>query len=361
MLNSNFAIFAPLRETFPMNETETRKMNELRIDRRTLLVTGGVAVAGLAAAPWLRECDAAAGQRVCRTASEVRRAAGDDDSRRAAGHGREAASVSRQASALKPNMVEPSRKIAHMTTHPAVVVAAAEVFRGWGATVTVGEAPGHVRDTEMALVESGVRDAVDAASVRVRRPQLRSGRLAAEPRPAQQAARLLVPAERRRGRLRRVAAENENAPLDGRHREHEESLRRAAGHRLRLAEERAASARHCRKRSTTSTPRCRRCLAIVDGIDCMEGDGPIMGSLKPMGLIVVGTNLPAVDATVARIMGLPPERIPYLALAANKLGPLDEAQITQRGEAWQEVASPFKIIDAPHLRKMLGKGGPLVT
>ena len=67
-------------------------------------------------------------------------------------------------------------------------------------------------------------------------------------------------------------------------------------------------------------------LAIVDGIDCMEGDGPIMGSLKPMGLIVVGTNLPAVDATVARIMGLPPERIPYLALAANHLGPLDEAQ-----------------------------------
>jgi uncharacterized protein (DUF362 family) len=102
-------------------------------------------------------------------------------------------------------------------------------------------------------------------------------------------------------------------------------------------------------------------MAIVDGIDCMEGDGPIMGSLKQMGLIVVGTNLPAVDATVARIMGLPPERIPYLALAANSLGPLEEARITQRGEAWQEVASPFKILDAPHLRKMLGIGGPLVT
>jgi uncharacterized protein (DUF362 family) len=102
-------------------------------------------------------------------------------------------------------------------------------------------------------------------------------------------------------------------------------------------------------------------VAIVDGIDCMEGDGPIMGSLKPMGLVVVGTNLPAVDATVARIMGLPPERIPYLALAANKLGPLDEARITQRGEKWQDVASPFQILDAPHLRKMLGFGGPLVT
>src|SRR5690606_26907311 len=48
-------------------------------------------------------------------------------------------------------------------TNPAVVVAAAEVFRGWGAEVTVGEGPGHMRDTEMALVESGLHDAlVDA-------------------------------------------------------------------------------------------------------------------------------------------------------------------------------------------------------
>ena len=47
-----------------------------------------------------------------------------------------------------------------------------------------------------------------------------------------------------------------------------------------------------------------RTLAIVDGVHCMEGDGPILGSMKPMGLVVVGAELPAVDATVARIMGL---------------------------------------------------------
>ena len=33
---------------------------------------------------------------------------------------------------LKPNMVEPSKAARHMTTHPAVVVAVAEVCRGWG-------------------------------------------------------------------------------------------------------------------------------------------------------------------------------------------------------------------------------------
>ena len=34
---------------------------------------------------------------------------------------------------LKPNLVEPTRACPQMTTHPAVVLAAAEVFRGWGA------------------------------------------------------------------------------------------------------------------------------------------------------------------------------------------------------------------------------------
>ena len=32
---------------------------------------------------------------------------------------------------LKPNLVEPSRERPHMTTHPAMIVAAAEVFREW--------------------------------------------------------------------------------------------------------------------------------------------------------------------------------------------------------------------------------------
>ena len=40
-------------------------------------------------------------------------------------------------------------------------------------------------------------------------------------------------------------------------------------------------------------------LAIVDGIIGMEGDGPIMGTPRHAGVLVMGTNLPAVDATAA--------------------------------------------------------------
>jgi uncharacterized protein (DUF362 family) len=66
---------------------------------------------------------------------------------------------------LKPNLVEPSRLAPHVTTHPAMIVAAAEVFRRWGAEVAVGEAPGHLRDTELALVESGLAEVLEAADL----------------------------------------------------------------------------------------------------------------------------------------------------------------------------------------------------
>ena len=48
-----------------------------------------------------------------------------------------------------------------------------------------------------------------------------------------------------------------------------------------------------------SAPRFGRShLAIVwNGIIGMEGDGPIMGTPRHAGVLVMGTNLPAVDAT----------------------------------------------------------------
>ena len=104
-----------------------------------------------------------------------------------------------------------------------------------------------------------------------------------------------------------------------------------------------------------------RTIAIVDGILCMEGDGPIMGTAKPMGLVLVGPNAPAVDATVARLMNLRPENVSYLALAAGRLGPIDDAHIEQRGEAWQPLAQPFKILNAPHLRDLPLDPGVLIS
>src|SRR5438094_3919397 len=57
---------------------------------------------------------------------------------------------------LKPNLVDyiPGAEI---NTHPLLVIAAAECFRRLGAKrVTVGEGPGHQRDTELVLRANGL-------------------------------------------------------------------------------------------------------------------------------------------------------------------------------------------------------------
>jgi uncharacterized protein (DUF362 family) len=88
----------------------------------------------------------------------------------------------------------------------------------------------------------------------------------------------------------------------------------------------------------------RRSFAIVDGIVGMEGNGPIQGKPKPAGVLVMGSDLPAVDATCCRIMGIDPARIEYLRMATNQLGVTEEARIEQRGEAIRSVRTNFELI-----------------
>ena len=86
-------------------------------------------------------------------------------------------------------------------------------------------------------------------------------------------------------------------------------------------------------------------FAIVDGIVGMEGDGPIMGDPKKVGVLVMGRNLAAVDATCCRIMGIDPYKVSYLERADNWLGPISEAAIEQRGETIASVRTNFNLIE----------------
>jgi uncharacterized protein (DUF362 family) len=86
-------------------------------------------------------------------------------------------------------------------------------------------------------------------------------------------------------------------------------------------------------------------FAIVDGIAGMEGDGPIMGAPKDVGVLVMGRNLTAVDATCARIMGVDPYRVRYLAKADGRLGPLREGSISQLGETIASVRTNFQLLE----------------
>jgi uncharacterized protein (DUF362 family) len=90
----------------------------------------------------------------------------------------------------------------------------------------------------------------------------------------------------------------------------------------------------------------RPSLAIVDAVTAMEGDGPIMGTPRPVGFIAIGTDLPAVDSTCARVIGLDPMKIDYLKQASRYLGNVEAAKIEQRGEAVSRYATKFEVIKA---------------
>ncbi len=88
----------------------------------------------------------------------------------------------------------------------------------------------------------------------------------------------------------------------------------------------------------------RPSFTIVDGVVGMEGDGPIMGSAVPHGILLFGDDLPAVDATATRLMGLRPEKVRSLRLARAGGGTTSEWRILRLGD--QLPVRPYDVLPA---------------
>jgi uncharacterized protein (DUF362 family) len=84
-------------------------------------------------------------------------------------------------------------------------------------------------------------------------------------------------------------------------------------------------------------------FAIVDGVVGMEGNGPIQGTRKPAGVVILGDDPVAVDSTCARVMGFLPERIKHIAQAGTLLGHVSPEKITHLGESIVSAQVPFAI------------------
>jgi uncharacterized protein (DUF362 family) len=204
---------------------------------------------------------------------------------------------------LKPNLVEPTRSVPHINTHPRVVIAVAEVFRRWQAReVLVAEGQGHCRDSQYVLDESGLGDALAGSGLEFvdlnhdeivgTRNELGFTSLK----------NLILPVTLRRADLIvslpkmkthhwagvTLAMKNFFGVMPGIYYGWPKNVLHHAGIPQSILDICATVRPH---------------LAIVDGIIGMEGDGPIMGTPKAAGVLVMGTNLPAVDATCARRMG----------------------------------------------------------
>jgi len=85
-------------------------------------------------------------------------------------------------------------------------------------------------------------------------------------------------------------------------------------------------------------------FVIADGILAMEGNGPLNGTPRPLGKIVLADDPVAADATCARLMGFEPDRIVHIHEGSRFLGNAAPSLIDQGGETVTVPAEPFQVV-----------------
>jgi uncharacterized protein (DUF362 family) len=94
-------------------------------------------------------------------------------------------------------------------------------------------------------------------------------------------------------------------------------------------------------------------FVIADGITAMEGNGPLQGTTRELGRIVLADDPVAADATCARLMGFDPLRVQHLSEGGRFLGNLRADRITMLAERIEGPIRPFAV--APEFRYLLAR------
>jgi uncharacterized protein (DUF362 family) len=246
---------------------------------------------------------------------------------------------------LKPNLVETASEAPHINTHPLVLRGAIEAFLRLGAaTVMVAEGPGHRRDTLAVYEESGLAEVLTEDRITFHDLNYIIGyelpnaggqttmKTLTFPALFQEVDWIVSVAKMKTHHWTGATLSMKNlfGVMPGRYYGWPKNVLHKVGIQRSILDINATLKPH---------------FAIVDGIIGMEGDGPIMGEPKQVGVLVMGRNLPAVDATCCRIMGIDPYKVSYLERADNWLGPIGDGSIEQRGETIASVQTNFELID----------------
>src|SRR5262249_46532703 len=85
-------------------------------------------------------------------------------------------------------------------------------------------------------------------------------------------------------------------------------------------------------------------FVIADGIIAMEGNGPLNGTPRPLGRIVLADDPVAADATCARLMGFDRLRITHISEGSRFLGNAEWTHIDQVGESVTAPPRPFDVV-----------------
>ena len=244
---------------------------------------------------------------------------------------------------LKPNLVEYSPS-APINTNPILIAATADaLYRAGATTVTVADGPGHLRDSEMLLEESGLGDQLAAVgrshfvdlnfdAVRPVTPKggLTDFRKLWLPETVLNADVLISMPKIKTHHWAGVTLSMKNlfGIVPGSVYGWPKNILHWQGIDNSIAELAATVPIH---------------YVIADGIEAMEGNGPLHGRARKLGCLVFSNDPVAADATCCRLMGIDPLRVRHIALAAP-LGNLDPLKIEQRGERIERIRQQFELL-----------------
>jgi uncharacterized protein (DUF362 family) len=244
---------------------------------------------------------------------------------------------------LKPNLVDyiPGNAI---NTHPLLVLAAAESFRRMGAkSIVVAEGPGHQRDTQLVLTQSGYRECLRAERIRfvdlnrdqlIRTP-LRAGYTGMKdlwlPRTVLEADFLVSMPKIKAHHWSGVTLSMKNmfGVVPGARYGWPKNILHWKGIQESILDLCATVPIH---------------FVIADGIVAMEGNGPLNGTTRPLGTIVLADDPVAADATCARLTGFEPARIIHIREGSRFLGNASPALLDQVGETVNAPEVPFQVV-----------------
>jgi uncharacterized protein (DUF362 family) len=223
---------------------------------------------------------------------------------------------------LKPNIVEYilGRPV---NTDPQLIGAAAEAFLRFGAaSVIVAEGPGHHRDTELLVYETGLRDQLlhrKISFVDLNRDELVKTKLQANysglghlwlPRTVLASAFIVSMPKVKTHHWTGVTLSMKNmfGIVPGSRYGWPKNVLHWAGIHESILDICATVRPH---------------FVIADGIVGMEGDGPLNGGSADLRTVLLADDPVAADATLASLIKVDPDRVTHLREAGRFLGNLD--------------------------------------
>jgi uncharacterized protein (DUF362 family) len=238
-----------------------------------------------------------------------------------------------------------------VNTNPRLVGAAASAFLALGAkSVVVGEGPGHQRDTILVLAESGLETELQGRRIRfvdlnrddIQKVPLKTSFTGLDclwlPRTVMTSDFVVSMPKVKTHHWAGVTLSMKNlfGVVPGVAYGWPKNLLHWKGIDRSILDINAAVPAH---------------FVIADGIIGMQGNGPLHGSPRNLGRIVLADDPVAADFVCTRLMGLNPLRVNHLAQAAEFLGNGMAERIVHLGERMPTTVQPFAVVpEFAHLR-----------